>query len=106
MNEPIAWMVTNMDGQDAYVTADLRQACREGWRYAAELEDERKRLQAELDRVKRYAAVALDVCITFSEEMKDGGHWLPRWKVLAVFGTQEAATALADTLRGSAVDAA
>lgn len=22
MNEPIAWMVTNIDGQDAYVTAD------------------------------------------------------------------------------------
>jgi hypothetical protein len=86
--------------------ADLRQACREGWRYAAELEEERKRLQAELDRMKRYAAVALDVCTTFSEEMGDGGHWLPRWKVLAVFATQEAATALADTLRRPAVDAA
>jgi hypothetical protein len=51
--EPVAWMVTNDDGQDAYVTADmelhdLRQACREGWRYAAELEDERKRLTAAL----------------------------------------------------------
>jgi hypothetical protein len=86
--------------------ADLRQACREGWRHAAELDEERKRLQAELDRVKRYAAVALDVCTTFSEEMKDGGHWLPRWKVLAVFATQEAAAALADTLRRPAVDAA
>lgn len=172
MQEPIAWMVTNTDGQDAYVTADptlansaqralplyaapvmdtcadirsssptsgggfverelavarglaacrgdddrldeadteladLRQACREGWRHAAELEEERKRLQAEIDRVKRYAAVALDVCTTFSEEMKDGGHWVPRWKVLAIFATQEAATALAETLRGPGVDAA
>ena len=84
----------------------LRQACREGWRYAAELEDERKRLQAELDRVKRYAAVALEVCTSFSEEMKDGGRWVPRWKVLAVFATEEAAAALADVLRGQAVDAA
>lgn len=172
MQEPIAWMVTNTDGQDAYVTADpalansaqralplytapvmdtcadvrsssptsgggfverelatarglaacrgddarldeaetelaaLRQACREGWRYAAELDDERKRLQAELDRVKRYTAVAHEVCTSFSEEMKDGGRWVPRWKVLAVFATEEAATALADVLRGPAVDAA
>jgi hypothetical protein len=86
--------------------ADLRQACREGWRYAAELDDERKRLQAELDRVQRYAAVALEVCTSFSEEMKDGGRWVPRWKVLAVFATEEAATALADVLRGPAVDVA
>ena len=172
MQEPIAWMVTNMDGQDAYVTADpalansvqralplytapvmdtcadvrsssptngggfverelavarglascrgddarlddadaeladLRQACREGWRYAAELEDERKRLLAEIDRVKRYASVALEVCTSFSEEMKDGGRWAPRWKVLAVFATEDAATALADVLRRPAVDAA
>ena len=174
MKEPIAWMVVNNDGRDAFVTADpllanvnigqralplytapvmdtcanvrsssptsggglverelavarelasccgddarldeaiieladLRQACREGWRYAAELDDERKRLQAELDRVKRYAAVALEVCTSFSEEMRDGGRWVPRWKVLAVFATEEAATALAGVLRRPAVDAA
>lgn len=84
--------------------ADLRQACREGWRYADELEEERKRLQAELDSVKRYAAVAMEVCTSFSEEMKDGGRWVPRWKVLAVFATEEAATALADVLRKPAFD--
>lgn len=172
MNEPIAWMVTNMDGQDAYVTADpalaqrgqralplytapvmdicaevrgssptsgggfverelavarglaacrgdearlheadteladLRQACREGWRYAAELDEERKRLQAELDRVKRYAAVAMDVRVSTHDEMQDGGKWLARWEVVAKFATPDAAFALADALRSTGIDAA
>ncbi len=38
--------------------ADLRRSCKEGWRYAAELEAERKRLQAELDSYDKAALPA------------------------------------------------
>jgi hypothetical protein len=86
--------------------ADLRQACKEGWRYAAELDEQRKHLQAELDRMKRYAAVAMNVRVSTHDEMQDGGRWLARWEVVANFSTPDAAFALADTLRRPTFDAA
>ncbi|HRJ79698.1 MAG TPA: hypothetical protein PLF37_14460 [Planctomycetota bacterium] len=151
MQEPIAWMVTNMEGQDAYVTADPTLAasaqralplytapvmdtcaevrassptsgggfverelavarglasCRGDEERLAEAEQEIAALRSELDRVKRYAAVAMSVKVSTHDEMQHDGRWLARWEVVAKFAAPDAAFALADTLRGPTVDAA
>lgn len=52
------WIEGDMSCQgDAEIAAELRrlhQSEREGWRYATELEQERKRLQSEVDRLTQH----------------------------------------------------
>jgi hypothetical protein len=48
LNDLIAALEAALGQPEPQEIADLRQACREGWRYADELEQERKRLTAAL----------------------------------------------------------
>lgn len=62
--------------------ADLRQACQEGWRYADELNQERKRLQDELDQSLAKPEPFQPDWANYLQGVKDG-----RAKTITITGT-------------------
>jgi len=85
LNDLIAALEAALGQPEPQEIADLRQACREGWRYADELEQERKRLTAALAALEQpeqepvawmvYTPDGKSVCVTdnpadFTEQHK------------------------------------